>query len=268
MAIVTISRECGSGGEGIAKAVAQKLNYVYVAKKVIYKDIEKHGEKWLKWAKELDEHAPSLWERFDRSFAGFAALVEHCIYEYSLKNNVVILGRGGNWLLKEIPHALRVRIIAPLEDRIKFVCEREGVPEEAAKKMLMFSDHERSIFLKRMYHRDWSHPDDYDMVLNTSHLSVKEVVELIIDEIPARDKRATPESRERLRRLALAAKVKADIRTDFHVFVPTLEVIHDGTAIVIRGIAHSVKQLEKVKDIARRSAAPTMIKSELHLRGA
>jgi cytidylate kinase len=268
MAIVTISRECGSGGEGIAKAVAHKLDYEYVAKKVLYKDIEGHGEQWLKWAQGMDEHAPSIWERFDRSFAGFAALVEHCIYERARKNNVVILGRGGNWLLKDIPYALRVRIIAPLEDRIKFVCEREGVPEEAARKMLLFSDHERAIFLKRMYHRDWSHPDDYDLVFNTSHLSVKEVVELIIDEIPARDKRATPEAQEKLRRLALAAKVKADIRTDFHVFVPTLEVIHDGTAIVVRGVVHSVKQQERVVEIARHSAAPTKVRSELHLRGA
>ncbi|MGZ8429908.1 MAG: cytidylate kinase-like family protein [Candidatus Deferrimicrobiaceae bacterium] len=268
MAIVTISRECGSGGEGIAKGVAQKLNYQYVAKKVLYKDIESYGEQWLKWAQEMDEHAPSIWERFDRSFAGFVALVEHCIYERALKNNVVILGRGGNWLLKDIPHALRVRIIAPLEDRVRFVCEREGVPKEAAEKMLMHSDHERSIFLKRMYHRDWSHPDDYDMTFNTSHLSAKEVVELIIDEIPARDKRATPEALEKLRRLALAAKVRADIRADFRVFVPTLEVFHDGTAIVLRGIVHSVKQQERVLEIARHSAASTKIRSELHLRGA
>lgn len=268
MAIVTVSRECGSGGEEIAKAVAHKLGYEYVAKKVLYKDIEGHGAKWLEWAQQMDEHAPSIWERFDRSFAGFVALVEHCIYERARKNNVVILGRGGNWLLKDIPFALRVRIVAPLEDRIRFVSEREGVPIDAAKKMLMHSDHERAIFLKRMYHRDWTHPDDYDMTFNTSHLNVKEVVDLIIDEIPARDKRDTPEAQEKLRRLALAAKVNADIRSDYHVFVPTLEVFHDGTMIVLRGVAHSVKQQERVLEIARLSAAPAKVRSELHLRGA
>ncbi|HEU5359872.1 MAG TPA: cytidylate kinase family protein [Candidatus Deferrimicrobiaceae bacterium] len=267
MAIVTISRECGSGGEEIGKAVAQKLGYEYVTKKLLYKDIELHGQQWLKWAQEMDEHAPSIWERFDRSFAGFTALVEHCIYERAWKNSVVILGRGGNWLLKDIPYALRVRIIAPLEDRIRLVGEREGVNREVAEKLLMHSDHERAIFLKRMYHRDWSHPDDYDMTFNTSHLSFKEVVDLIIGEIPARDKRATPEARERLRQLTLAARVKSDIRTDFHVFIPTLEVVHDGTVIILRGVARDLKQQERVLEIARRAAGTTKIRSELHVRG-
>jgi cytidylate kinase len=267
MAIVTISRECGSGGEEIGKAVARKLKYEFVYRSTIYREIEKHGEQWLKWGTELDEHAPSIWERFDRSFAGYVALVEHCIYEVALKNNVVILGRGGNWLLQEIPHALRVRIIAPMEDRIRLVGEREGVNREAAEKILKFSDHERSIFLKRAFHRDWTHVEDYDLILNTSHLSYDEVVKLIIDEIPARDKQATPEAEEKLRRLALTAKVKADIRTDFRVFIPTLEVIHDGTAIVIRGVARDLKQQERVVEIARRSASPTKVRSELHVRG-
>ena len=267
MAIVTISRECGSGGEEIGKEVARKLKYGYYNKAAIYRDIEKHGEQWLKWGAELDEHAPSIWERFDRSFAGYVSLVEHCVYEIALNNNVVILGRGGNWLLAEIPYALRVRIIAPMEDRIRLVGEREGVNREAAEKILRFSDHERSIFLKRAYHREWDHADDYDMTFNTSHMSRDEVVKLILDEIPAREKLATPEAREKLRQLALAARVKSDIRTDFHVFVPTLEVVHDGTAIVLRGVSRDLKQQERVLEIARRAAGPTKIRSELHVRG-
>jgi cytidylate kinase len=267
MAIVTISRECGSGGEEIGKAVARKLKYEYYNKAAIYKDIEKHGEQWLKWGAELDEHAPSIWERFDRSFAGYVSLVEHCIYEIALKNNVVILGRGGNWLLQEIPYALRVRVIAPMEDRIRLVSEREGVNREAAEKILRFSDHERTIFLKRAYHRDWTHPDDYDVTFNTSHMGIDEVVKLILDEIPAREKQATPEARERLRQLALAARVKSDIRTDFHVFVPTLEVVHDGTSIVLRGVSRDLKQQDRIIEIARRAAGATKVRSELHVRG-
>ncbi len=267
MAVVTISRECGSGGEEVGKAVARKLKYGYYDKAAIYRDIEKHGEQWLRWGAELDNHAPSIWERFDRSFAGYVSLVEHCICEIALRDNVVILGRGGNWLLQDIPYALRVRIIAPMEDRIRLVGEREGVNPEAAEKILRFSDHERSIFLKRAYHRDWTHPDDYDMTFNTGHMGIDEVVKLIVDEIPARDRQATPEAREGLRRLALAARVRSDIRTDFHVFIPTLEVVHDGTAIVLRGVSRDLKQQERVLEIARRAAGSTAVRSELHRRG-
>ncbi|HEX2694643.1 MAG TPA: cytidylate kinase family protein, partial [Acidobacteriota bacterium] len=100
MAIVTISRESGTDGEAIGRAVAGKLGYAYFDKKAIFRDLEEHGKQWARWGKEMDEHCPTVWERFDRSFAGVVALVEDHILQHALKDNVVILGRGGNWLLK------------------------------------------------------------------------------------------------------------------------------------------------------------------------
>ena len=127
MAVVTVSRESGSGGEDIAKAVAKKLGYDYVSKESIYKEIEEHGKKWLEWVSDLDEKAPSIWERYDKSWSAYLALVEHCVYKSAAKNNVVILGRGGNWLLKDVPYALRVRIIGAPEDRARKLSERDGM---------------------------------------------------------------------------------------------------------------------------------------------
>jgi TusA-related sulfurtransferase len=58
-----------------------------------------------------------------------------------------------------------------------------------------------------------------------------------------------------------------DIRTVSHVFIPTLEVIHDGTAIVLRDIPHDLKKRKKVEEVARGKAGPTKIRSKLHVRG-
>jgi len=268
MAVVTIARTGGSGGEEIGKAVAQKLGYEYIGKNMILKGVEVRGEQWLEWGKQLDEHGPSPWERFDRSFTGFVSLVESCIYGFALENNKVITGRGGNFLLKDVPFALRTYITAPVEERIRRVSDREHVNMETARRMIGFSDHERSSYLHTVYHRDGADPEDYDMVFNTGSLSVDEVARQILDEIPAREKQATPEAQEKLRQLALAARIKADILTDFHVFIPTLEVVHDGEAIVIQGVAHSLKQQERVLEIARRAAGTDRIRSLLNLRGA
>ena len=268
MAIVTISRETGSGGEAIGRAVAGKLGYGYFDKKAIFGDLEEHGKQWARWGKEMDEHCPTVWERFDRSFAGVVALVEDHIFQHALKDNVVIVGRGGNWLLKDVPYALRVLINGPLEDRIQRVCDREAVNREAAERMIEFSDHERSCYVRNVYRRDISDPGDYDLVLNLGKLRFNEVVDLIVDEIPARDKQATKEAREKVRRIAAAAHVKAEVSTDFRVFAPTLEVFHDGTAIVVRGIVHSKEGLERVNEVATRAAAPEKVRIELHYRGA
>ena len=269
MAIVTMSRKCGTGARDIAKAVAKELRYEFISKDSIYKEIEDHGKKWLDWVAQLDEHAPTLWERYDRSYSAYLALVAHCIYKNALKNNVVILGRGGNYLLENVPYALRVRITASTEDRVRTFRDRFGIDEEGARKMLMHSDHERSIFLKRAYRREWVNPDDYDMTLNSGHMAFDELVALIVDEIPARDKLFTPENEEILRRLELAARVKADILTLFPMFIPTLEVHHDGTAIVLRGVCLFTKeQTRELMETAIRSAGATKVRSELHPRGA
>jgi len=265
MAIVTISRKCGTGAKDIAKAVAKKLQYEFVSKDSVYKEIEEHGKEWLDWVAQLDELAPTFWERYDQSHSAYLAMVEHCIYKNALKNNVVILGRGGNYLLESIPYSLRVRITASVEDRCRTLRDRFGMDESAARKILERADRERSVYITRAYHRDWSNPDDYDLTLNSGHMGFDELLALIMEEIPARDTLFTPETEEKLRRLELASRVKADIVARFSKFIQTLEVHHDGTAIVLRGMCLLTKEkMHELMETAMRSAGSTKIRSDLY----
>jgi cytidylate kinase len=267
MAIVTISREYGSGGKDIGKGIAQQSGYDFVDREQIFKDLEKEGKQWLARAEELDEHCPTLWERFDRSFSGFVALVEKIIYGYAQKNNVVIVGRGGNWLLRDIPHALRIRIVAPLEVRVERIMVREKTDKEAAARMIRQVDHERSCYINTVYHRNWSDPQDYDVLFDTGRLAFDDVVKSVIGVISDKDRAAGAEAKERVVQRALAAAVKARIAVEPQVFVPTLEVIHDGEKIVVRGIIHSPKEHELVENLARQAVMPVRVKCELHYRG-
>lgn len=268
MAILTICRESGVGGEEIGKAVAGKLGYEYVARDVIFKEIGEHGEKWVKWGKEMDDHKPSLWERFDLSFAGFVALKESIMYRHALKNNVVLMGRGGNWMLSDFPHALRIRIMAPLETRIENIVKKEAIDTETAREMIEEGDAERAAYLKAIYHKDWKKPKYYDIVFDTAKLSQDEVVQMIIDELQAKDKKFTPAVGEKLAQIALASKVKAEIITGLNSFIPTLEVSHDGKQIVLKGTIHKAEERKQVLEIARRIAGSTPIMDKLHYRGA
>jgi len=265
MAIVTISRKSGTGAKDIAMAVAKRLQYDFISKDSIYKEIEEHGTKWLGWVARLDEHAPTLRERYDQSHAAYLAMVEHCIYTNALKNNVVILGRGGNYLLEPIPFSLRVRITASAEDRCRILWDRFGIEEAAARNLLKHRDQERSTYINRAYHRDWADPDDYDMTLNSGHMGFDELVALIANEIPARDKLFTPDTEEKLRRLELASRVKAVILTRFSMHIRTLEVHHDGTAIVLRGVCLLTKEkTQELVETAIRSAVSTGVRCELY----
>jgi len=265
MAIVTISRKSGTGAKDIAKAVANRLGYEFVSKDSIFKEIEEHGKKWPDWVARLDDHAPTLWEQYDKSHAAYLALVELCVYRNALRNNVVILGRGGNYLLETIPYSLRVRITASVEDRGRVLCGRFGIDEAAARNILKRSDHERSGYINKAYHRQWENPDDYDMTLNSGRMGFDELVALIVSEIPAKDGRFTPEAEERLRRLELASRVKAEIVTRFSMFIRTLEVHHDGSVLVLRGVCLLTKEkMQDLMETATGSAGSVKIRSELY----
>ncbi|MDF1526464.1 MAG: cytidylate kinase family protein [bacterium] len=268
MAILTICRESGAGGEEIGKAVAEKLGYEYVAREVIFKEIGEHGDKWVKWGKEMDDHKPSMWERFDLSFAGFVALKESIMYQHALKNNVVLMGRGGNWMMSDFPHALRVRIMAPVEKRIEVIVNREGIDTETAREMIEEGDAERAAYLKAIYHKDWTKAKYYDIIFDTAKLSMDEVVRMLVDELEAKDKKFTPAVGEKLAQKALASKVKARIITGLNSFIPTLEVVHDGKQIVLKGTIHKAEEKVTILKIAKKTAAPTPVKDELHYRGA
>ena len=265
MAIVTISRNSGTGAKDIAKAVANRLRYEFVSKDSIYKEIEEHGKEWLDWVARLDEYAPTLRERYDQSHAAYLAMAEHCIYKNALKNNVVILGRGGNYLLENIPYSLRVRITASAEDRGRALRDRFGIDEGTARKIMRDRDHERSIYIDRAYHRQWANPDDYDMTLNSGRMGFDELVDLIVTDIPARDAFFTPETEEKLRRFELASRIKAEIVTRFSMFIGTFEVHHDGTAIVLRGVCLLTREkTRELMETAMRAAGSTKVRCELY----
>ena len=268
MAILTIGRESGAQGEEIAKSVAEKLGYEFIAREAIFEEIRTYGEKWFKWGQQMDDHKPSIWERFDQSFAGFVALKESIMMDHAVKNNVVLMGRGGNWMFSDVPYALRIRIMAPMDKRVENVVRKEAIDRDTARKMLEKADSERSAYLKAIYHKDWTKPKFYDIVFDTGNLSEEEVVKMILDELKAKDEKFTSQAEEKLKQTALAAKVKAQIITGLNSFVPTLEVVHDGKQIVLKGTIHKAEEKKAILEIAEKTASPTPVKNKLHYRGA
>ena len=136
MAILTISREYGSGGREIGRRVAERLNYRYVDKEQLFQDLDQAGERWGRVAREVDELCPTMWERFDWQYRGYVAQVESLILDYAAADRVVIIGRGGSFLLRGIPFCLRARLVAPLEVRRERIMARERFSREGAERLI------------------------------------------------------------------------------------------------------------------------------------
>jgi cytidylate kinase len=266
MAILTISREYGSGGREIGRRVAARLGYQYVDKERLFQDLDRVGTRWGRVARELDEVCPTVWERYDWQYRGYVAQVESLILDYAAGDRVVIIGRGGPFLLRDIPFCLRVRLVAPLADRLDRIMVLESLSRDAAERLINQVDGDRACFIKSNYGVDWDEDRWYDMTLNTSGLTYDRVVDILAEALPEKDRLATDEARATLAGMALAYRLKARVATEPRLLVPTLEVSFQQGTIVVAGIIHNPKELHIVKDIAQEVCADLPVRLDLHHR--
>lgn len=186
MAIITISRQMGSGGIPIAHKAAEKLGYMLVDGDAIMEVADQYG--LTRESIELaDEKPPHFSEKLDRKHETALHLIELIVLEYAFKGNVIIYGRGGQDLLREVSSVLRVRIIAPLEDRIERWSEREWLDPDRARMLIRKNDQQRAGFIKYYFDRDWDDPLGYDLVINTQRLTEDSAVRMICDAIKDRN---------------------------------------------------------------------------------
>jgi len=266
MATLTISREYGSGGFEIGNRVAERLGYQFVDKERLFQDMERAGPRWARVAREVDEVCPTLWERHDWQYRGYVSQMESLILEYALAGNVVIIGRGGFFLLGGVPFCLRVRLVAPLEARLEAIMAREGLTREAARRLIAKVDSERACYIKANYGSDWDADSLYDLSLNTASLTYDRVVDILVEGLAAKDRLATPEAKARLALMALGYRLKARIAMDTRVLVPTLEVFPEGDALVVSGIMHTPKEFHLLQEMAREVCGERPVRFDLHRR--
>lgn len=178
MAIITISREMGSGGIPIAQQVAEELEYNLVDGDAIREAAAAYDltEAALQQA---DEKPPVFIEKLDRQIELSMHRIQLMVLERALEGNVIIYGRGGQDLLPSITSVLRIRVIAPFEERVERWAEREWIDPDLARSLVRKSDQQRAGFIKYYFDRDWEDPLHYDLIINTVRMSNDCAVRLI-----------------------------------------------------------------------------------------
>lgn len=239
MAIVTISREMGSGGSIIARALADKLGYTLVDGDAILQVAEKYGlsEEALETA---DEKPPAFVESLDARIEIDMLHIQQIILEYALKDNVIIYGRGGQDILDGVSCIFSTRIIAPFELRVERWAEREWLDPDLSRILVRKSDQQRAGFIKYYFDRDWNDPYAYDLIINTAKISEDMAVELICQGLQENNLRCLDEpSRTRLQDLLLRKRIEIAILKSAEIEGHHLQVNIDGSEIRLEGHIHS-----------------------------
>jgi cytidylate kinase len=267
MAVLTISKEVGSGGEEIGKLVAEKTGYEYVVLKRAEAGFQIAGKDFRDLFKEYEEHYPGLWDRHDRAYHAFVALVQTAFLNYAQKGRVVLVGRGVNFLLEDLPQVVRVRIAASLEARVDTIVKHHDVSREAAQMLVKTEDNESARMVKFIYRKKWDDPSGYDIAFNTASQSRDDIVRMIVDTLADRDQKSGEEAKKMLQMRFLAAQIKSDISSDPTLSVPTLEVKPKGNTLTVKGVVRNQKEYHAVEEAARKVAQEIHVDLALTYRG-
>jgi cytidylate kinase len=268
MAVLTIAREYGSGGKEIGRRVAEETGYDYVDRGRILEDMKKSGSQWEEQAKYFDENSPDVWERFKWSFRGYVALIQYHILNHALQDRVVIMGRGGNFLLKNVPYVLCVRTRAPLKKRIETVMQWEEMNAENARYLIEKADKEMAGAVYLTYGHSWDDRTQYDIIFDTSIQSYDEIVRIIKEELVRREQFHAPKAQEILELKVLAAKIKADLAIDqsFHISSLNVEFKEEGLVeygLLVKGAVHEGDDIAQIKEFVAKACGLVPVEFDL-----
>jgi cytidylate kinase len=200
MSVITISRQLGAGGDTIATQVANALGYELIDKKIITEIAKKAGVTVEK-ALSLDEkYKPKTieWlmgvinpkigkilvnEERQLDAKSYVDYLRDVIIGISEKGNVIIVGRGSQFILNDFENVFHVRVIADDKFRIERVKNYYNISEAEAFDIIKKMDDTRKSFMANYLNADWEDPKWYHMILNSSKLGIEQSVEIIVESV-------------------------------------------------------------------------------------
>ena len=208
MAIITIRGTLGSGAPEIGKLIADRLHIDYIDREIIAQVAEQiqrpkqdiaakempSGSLLGRISEALERNAYyrasaylPTWE-IPLEDTQYLPALESVIKDIARSGSIVIRGRGSQFILKDLPRALHVLMVAPLDFRVKRIMENSKIEESEVRKMIQRFDSSRRMFTKRYFHAVLEDPINYDLVINTEHLSFEHATSIIIGALSFKDK--------------------------------------------------------------------------------
>jgi cytidylate kinase len=271
MPIITVSRGSMSGGQALAECLAVALGSPCIGREIVLGAAAKLGVSEQVLAEKL-EKSPGLWERLTMERRLYVAAVQAALAEYAAEGDLVYHGFAGHLLLRGVPALLRVRLIAPMEMRIRAIIERESVSPDDAERVIRERDANRHRWTEAMYGVDLSDPRLYDLVINLETMTIPSACAVVMTAAQRPEYAVTAEVRARLHDFLLASRVKVALATQPGSRGLDLEVAAARGVVTIRGKVPRVEMLvhassrweQEITQIARSVRGVEDVALDLH----
>ncbi len=197
MAVITMSRELGTGGGLISQMVVNSINYHLVDKETIGKVLSQFG---LLSLNKVYDSTHSFWSLFDSDYRDLVKQLNKTILAFAKLDNTVIIGRGGFVVLKDYQNVLNVLLRAPLEHRIRNAMQTEQISDiREAEKIVRHSDEVRESFLQTFYNVNANSAQFFSLVIDTSRVPLHMAARWIMEAAQEIDRQKIPPERSSLK---------------------------------------------------------------------
>ena len=194
--VITIARQYGSEGHTIGEQLAKRLGVPFYDKELIDLAAHKSGYHPDALTRADEKAAGSLLYTLATGATSLGSMIGHydipindklfivqndVIKELAEKEQCVIIGRCGDYALRNFENKVTVFICGDVETRVKHICDTLGVTKDAAESMIAKEDKRRASYYNFYTGQKWGVPDRYTLCLNSSVLGVEGCVDVIAD---------------------------------------------------------------------------------------
>jgi Cytidylate kinase-like family/BON domain len=259
MALLLISR-CSSSGGILISGCLEEAGWKCLTREDLIAAVNRHGELANRLTASIEKAAHD-YGRFSTLRRPYKILTQLALLEYAIQGNVAYFGYSGHLLLPGIPHAVRVRLLAPVDLRVRLMRDREeGLTEEEARERIRQQDDEHTRWTRFMYGKNLRDPELFDLCINLEHISFDTVSSMLEHAAQQKEFRVTRDSMAALDSCYLCAQVLAALVTNPQTSeIEVGATAEDGRVVLegpyladaerelVLGIAKSVRGVTKVE---------------------
>ncbi len=223
-----------SGGQALASCLAATLGVPCIGRELVVEAAARIGVSEEVLSRKL-ERSPGLWERMTHERRIYATALQAALAEHVASGELVYHGFADHLLLPGVPAVLRVRLIAPLEVRVRAVMSQHRLAHDAAVRYIEEIDEDRARTAKFIYGVDLQDPGLYDVTVNLDTMTVDGACAVVLAAARLPEFTVTREVRERLADFALACRVKAALAADPATRALALDVAAERGVVTVAG---------------------------------
>lgn len=266
MTVIAMTREMGTLGKDVALELSVQMDLALIHHQLVEQDIAQRLSVEVGDVHRFLEGSPSLLTRWKIDEHRLSGYTTEEILKLAQKGNVIIRGWGAAYLLKDIPHIMRVRICAPMKYRIKCMMDRLGLKDPAvARREIERNDAAHTRTMRQFFDADWENPLHYHMTLNTGSMPVSSCVDQI--RLLAKNPifKPTDESRSKLADKLIETSIRLALEQNVGSGLDgrMIDIAVNAGKVTLTGATSRQSEISNLEDVTRQTKGVMSVENKI-----